>query len=846
VRELGGVTLAWERRQPAAGADAQRARGPRRLTVELSTDGREWSGGAEVARGGALRSEIPLPEAEARFLRVRLPAAACGDPGCGLAELIVRPLAYGASQNDFISALAAESPRGTYPRGFSEGTYWTVVGVAGDRDESLFSEDGALEWGERRPSLEPFVRLDGRLFTWADVPISRALVDGDLPIPTVTWRLPGARLEVTAVAAGEPSRSTLLARYRLVSESAESQTAELVLAARPFQVDPPYQFLNGGGGVTRLHALECDGEVLKAGAAELVVAPPPSTCGSLAFDEGPLRERLAAGDPPTEPRVVDATGLATAAMRWSEWLHAGRTFEVIACLRCEHDASTDRPRTVAPAAFDAAVAAARQSWRAAVDRVGLELPEAAAPLLRRLRSNLAWILVHRDGPAIQPGSRAYARSWIRDGALTGVALLRLRHEDAAAAFAEWFAPHQYPDGKVPCCVDRRGADPVPENDSHGELVHLVAEVYRYTRDRAFAARLFPHVERAVDYVETLRQQRRTEEYRTGAKQLFFGLLPESISHEGYSAKPVHSYWDDTFAYRGLDDAATLAAALGRADLAAAWSARRDELRADLLASLARVRAERHVDYLPGSADLADFDSTSTTTMLDPGGLLSSLPRDAVDATFERFYREFAGRRDGTREWDGYTPYEVRHVGAFVRLAARDRRWLQRAHELLAFYLHDQRPPGWNGWPEVVARHLRARRFLGDLPHGWVASDFLRSTLDLLAYERRDDQALVLGGGVPAAWLAGGGYISVRGMGTPYGQLSYTLERHGVRYRYVVAGGLEVPPGGIVLVVPGAVAASAAAIDGQPVAPAADGTVVIRRLPAAVELQSGGPAPGVGG
>ena len=36
-----------------------------------------------------------------------------------------------------------------------------------------------------------------------------------------------------------------------------------------------------------------------------------------------------------------------------------------------------------------------------------------------------------------------------------------------------------------------------------------------------------------------------------AKRLFFGLLPESISHEGYSSKPMHSYWDDFFALQGL-------------------------------------------------------------------------------------------------------------------------------------------------------------------------------------------------------------------------------------------------------------------------------------------------------
>ncbi|MBK7367766.1 MAG: hypothetical protein IPJ04_07570 [Candidatus Eisenbacteria bacterium] len=103
------------------------------------------------------------------------------------------------------------------------------------------------------------------------------------------------------------------------------------------------------------------------------------------------------------------------------------------------------------------------------------------------------MLVNRDGPAIQHGTRSYARSWIRDGSLTSSALLRLGETGAVRDFLRWFAPNQYANGKVPCCVDHRGADPVPEHDSHGELIYLITEFYRYTGDRAFADSLWPHV-----------------------------------------------------------------------------------------------------------------------------------------------------------------------------------------------------------------------------------------------------------------------------------------------------------------------------------------------------------------
>ena len=64
-------------------------------------------------------------------------------------------------------------------------------------------------------------------------------------------------------------------------------------------------------------------------------------------------------------------------------------------------------------------------------------------------------------------------------------------------------------------------------------------------------------------MDSLRHERMTQPYTVGANKPFYGLLPQSISHEGYSAKPMHSYWDDFFALRGFKDAAFIAKELGR-------------------------------------------------------------------------------------------------------------------------------------------------------------------------------------------------------------------------------------------------------------------------------------------
>ena len=91
----------------------------------------------------------------------------------------------------------------------------------------------------------------------------------------------------------------------------------------------------------------------------------------------------------------------------------------------------------------------------------------------------------------------------------------------------------------------------------------------------------------------------------------------------------------------------------------------------------------------------------------------------------------------------HTLRSPRVAGSFVRLG-----WRERTHELFDYFVRDQRPAGWNQWAEVVGREPRRPRFIGDMPHAWIASDYIRSVLDMFAYERPDEKALVLAAGIP--------------------------------------------------------------------------------------------------
>ena len=322
-------------------------------------------------------------------------------------------------------------------------------------------------------------------------------------------------------------------------------------------------------------------------------------------------------------------------------------------------------------------------------------------------------------------------------------------------------------------------------------------------------------------------------FREPGKEKFYGLLPASISHEGYASKPVHSYWDDFFALRAFKDAAMLAAAMGDDERAATFAHVRDEFRTDLYASLSRTIEEHAIDYVPGSAELGDFDPSSTTIALDPGGEIANLPRRALERTFDKYYEILRSRRDGSDNWDAFAPYEMRIADAMVRLDRRD-----QALEVLEYMLANQRPTGWNEWQEIIWRDPAVASFIGDMPHTWVASSFVRAVRTMFAYEREPDQALVLAAGVPRAWVTGGKRVGVKRLPTYWGVLTYKLESDGPdRLRMQISGDVRVPPGKVVIRPPLERPLQTVRVNGRAIDTFSADQAVIADLPANVVLDS---------
>ena len=160
-----------------------------------------------------------------------------------------------------------------------------------------------------------------------------------------------------------------------------------------------------------------------------------------------------------------------------------------------------------------------------------------------------------------------------------------------------------------------------------------------------------------------------------------------------------------------------ACARRRAREARRLAALRDELGSCLYASIETTIAQRGLAYVPGSVEWADFDATATATALTTTDAAERLPPAALAFSYDEYLRGFRKRRDGEIDWNNYTAYEIRILGALVRLGRVD-----EAHELLDFFLADRRPRAWNQWPEISWRDPRSPGHLGDVPHTWIGAE----------------------------------------------------------------------------------------------------------------------------
>jgi hypothetical protein len=788
-RELGGIVIDWDKKDYAKDFD-----------VYLSTNNKDWVKVYSVKNCYGNKSYIRLTEEDASQIKIELLKSSRGKL-YGIKEISVKNVGYSADINKFFINIAKDNPRGYYPRYFNEeGTFWTVVGVNNDIKEALINEDGMVEVDKKSFSIEPFLFIDDKLVTWNNVEKEQTLEENYLPIASVTWNYNDLLLETKAFAWGNENKySVLYLKYTLANYSSERKTGNLFLAIRPFQVNPYYQWLNIIGGSSEITSLKYAGVIVINDDKKIFPITREDDFGAAKFDEGDITTFISENKIPQLKSVTDERGFASGCLKYSFDLDKDKTKTIFIGVPFydpqglpilpvpQTDSREER--------FNTLFSSTKYFWELKLNHVKFNLPKSADKIINTWKSNLAYILINRDKAGIQPGSRSYERSWIRDGALTSSALLKSGIVDEVKEFIDWYTSHQYENGKVPCVVDTRGPDPVPENDSHGEMIYLIKEYFNFTKDTTFLRSKNENVLKAVSYMEELIAQRSTDHFKNGndSVRAYYGIMPESISHEGYSAKPMHSYWDNFFTMKGLKDAAEIQKILGENKSYEKVKKVRDDFRKNLYNSLDLAIKMRNIDFIPGCVELGDFDATSTTIAISPCNELHNLPQPFAKNTFDKWFEFFKERRDNNIDWTGYTPYENRLIGSFIFLDQPE-----RAHELIDFYLDDQRPSGWNHWAEVVWKDERHPGYIGDMPHTWVGSDFINAVRSMFVYENEYDSSLVVCAALYQDWIDEPNGMSVENLPTYYGELSYSIRKNENEYMIEFSGDVDLPSGGMIL------------------------------------------------
>jgi len=824
VKSFGGLFLYW-------GDNYAKS-----YEISISADKRKWKTIHKTTDGNGSADKIYFERNSARFIKINLNKGANGN-GYVLKDITIKGPDETLTPQKYYEVLAEELPRGYFPRWiYNEQAFWTVVGVEEDYNESLLCEDASIEPYKGGFSIIPFLYLDEKLITWADVKLSQALEKDYLPIPSATWSYEDLSMEVKIFAHGKAGESITYARYNLENKGSKTVDAKLFLTIRPFQINPPWQ---PGGGLANVRKIEYYGNnnpiVNINDSQKICLLTKPDGFGVSGYKEGDVVNTVRYGKVPAKRVVSDKDGYATGAVEYQFKLKPGesKSFFIAMPLHNKMPALNARMKQQdISSGFEKMLKEVASFWESKVNRVKIDIP--APDIVNTLRSNIAYILINKDGPAIQPGSRTYEHAWIRDGSMTSAALLRMGINQEVKEYLDWYSGFLEDDGRVPAIINndkgRFTVNPLKEYDSQGEMVFAILQYYYFTKEKEFLRAKLPVVTKALEYLESIRNQRTTPEYRDASadKRRFYGILPNSVSHEGYFPEPgMHSYWDDFFGIKAWKDGKKIAEILGRKDLLK-WIDRQGKaLSASVYESIDLVMDYKNIDYIPGCAEKGDFDATSTAIAIMICDELDNLPDLELRNTFDKYYNDLLGRFNP--DWvGGFTPYEVRSVQAFIYMDQKE-----RALTLLKYLLDCRRPLKWNHLAEVVFSNPRLAQYIGDMPHTWVGSGYINAVRSMFAYEK--DNSLIIAHGIPEEWLSSKNGISIGRLPTYYGSINYTMKKDDGVVKVKVWGNVQVP-GNIVVKNTLSVPIKTVEVNGKRWKEFSKDEVTVKKLPADIIIQ----------
>ena len=711
--------------------------------------------------------------------------------------------------------------------------YWNMVGVKDAHQESLVGQAGEIEPVYERYAVTFFVVADGKLHfpqyaeSGAPAPtLGQQRQEGYLPVVITTYQPPlGITVEqrTLSTVVGAQNHAAVLSRLVVRASGAGTQAGQLGVAVIPVK---PSGFVRYGktgqalqaSQLSYLRYLTAERRLETNTGAGPVFLAAPASFGLYGNANGvndvnqylfasPFSD-LAAGKALNGAAEISdpLSGLCSAAFLWPFDVSGGE-FGLDFWLPVDdfRDPGDFADLTAQPSAtFEKANL---DFWHQKLDGSGMQaaLPPVVQHLWAQFRSCRADLLILADDGEIHPGPTIYDSFWIRDSSVEAIACalagddglagsqLGRHHLEVFQTGTNWIGP-----ARAYGFFGGQHEQDSHEWDANGEALWAFGKFDRIQGPSvAFGAKVYwPYV-------------------LQGARWIRDNRAPDGIMLSGWSAEHIGDanqphYWDDLWSLAGLYEAARLAERIKAAEVAELWAAF-DSLKAATAASIRWVLTQQHNEgqwetFVP-SGPGGDRGLYSTIigavayfhpTRLYFGAKLGDDIDLAFRLTLDTIWSHFVqGGFRHDKSWQAYGPYLTLQLAhAFLLLGDLDRMdqllgWAIGNAAFAKVSRFDGAAEQWQvttgTWNEqhayTVSDNFTAMPFhvwyMGDMPHGWAAAEFMLLLREILFFEAGEDdiRQLYIAPGVLPRWLSGNGgqSVTVTNAATTYGTaFGYTL------------------------------------------------------------------------
>ncbi|MES2980856.1 MAG: hypothetical protein V4727_00970 [Verrucomicrobiota bacterium] len=490
-------------------------------------------------------------------------------------------------------------------------------------------------------------------------------------------------------------------------------------------------------GIQFIHKIErqTSGREFRVGdEATVSFSDPPDSTRMAGYAEGDVYLDLPGRDPRRE--ISCEVGLATAAALFR--MEAGIPRNLSVSVSLERDLKE----------AGAAGGTSRTWWDAVKDLARLEIADGKMAFLYDAAVRTLLLL---SADNMVPGPYTYRRFWFRDACLMLHPLMLIGNTARASRIIRTFPSRQTSAGYF---LSQEG-----EWDSNGQVLWILARHAELT-DGDLGNAMEESMRKAVAW---LGKKRLGADGPLGT----VGLLPAGFSAEHLGPND-HYYWDDFWAWAGLDAAAKYWRRKGAHDDSAIASDLAMQFQNSIESSISSIplsRTKRGIPAAPGRR----MDAGAIGSMVADYPLRLYPPSDpkiirTADFLMERCFSQGGFFQEMIHS--GVNAYLTLDLAQTLLRANDDRfmKLIRRVAELAS-------PTGQ--WPEAI--HPRTLGgCMGDGQHGWAAAEWIMMIRN--CFVREEGDGLIIGSGILPEWIEGGPAKFGPTL-TPWGDVSVVLENH---------------------------------------------------------------------